>query len=104
MYYSEKNIGARADILRMEILYREGGLYIDTDFECLQPEIFDIFNRCYDFYSGITPLDGQAYLIANGLIASIPGHPILRAYIKERRHLVTPKTCTGIVMKGPVSF
>ncbi len=101
LYYSEKNIGARADILRMEILYREGGLYVDTDFECLQPELFDIFNRCYDFYAGITPLDGQAYLIANGLIAAKAGHPIIRAYIEERRHLVTPKTCTGVVMKGP---
>ncbi len=101
LYDQEKNIGARADILRMEILYREGGLYIDTDFECLQPELFDLFNRTYDFYAGITPLDGQAYLIANGLIASIPGHPILRAYIEERRHIVAPKTCTGIVMRGP---
>ena len=101
LYLKEKNIGARADLLRLEILYREGGVYIDTDFECLQPEIFDIFNRSYDFYSGITPLDGHAYLIANGLIATAPGHPILKACIAYRKDIVVPDTPTGIVMKGP---
>lgn len=27
----------KSDILRFEILYQHGGLYIDTDFECLKP-------------------------------------------------------------------
>ena len=27
----------RADILRVELLWRFGGVYIDTDFECLRP-------------------------------------------------------------------
>ena len=27
----------RADILRLEILYRHGGVYVDTDLECLRP-------------------------------------------------------------------
>ena len=27
----------KSDILRFEILYQYGGLYIDTDFECLKP-------------------------------------------------------------------
>jgi mannosyltransferase OCH1-like enzyme len=31
-----KNYGAKSDIFRYEILYREGGLYIDTDFECVK--------------------------------------------------------------------
>lgn len=26
-----------ADLLRMEIIYRYGGVYVDTDFECLRP-------------------------------------------------------------------
>jgi len=32
-----KNYSEMSDILRFEILYQYGGLYIDTDFECLQP-------------------------------------------------------------------
>ena len=30
------NYGMKSDILRYEILYREGGIYIDIDYECLQ--------------------------------------------------------------------
>ena len=59
-YYREKNLGARADILRLEILYREGGVYIDTDFECLKPNLFAILASEYDFFAGITPLDGPS--------------------------------------------
>ncbi len=82
LYYKEKNMGARSDILRLEILYREGGVYIDTDFECIKPEMFDLLNRCYDFYTGLMPLD-CFFCVANGLIASIPGHPIVRACIEN---------------------
>lgn len=107
LFLKEKNMGARADILRMEILYQEGGVYIDTDFECLKPEVFDILNRAYDFYTGITPLDGEIYYLANGLIASIPGHPILKGFIENRRKAKTPKgcgKCTAITLKGPGLF
>ncbi len=104
LYLKEKNIGARADILRMEILYREGGLYVDTDFECLQPKMFDVLNQSYDFYSGITPVDAEVILLANGLIGSIPGHPILEAYINNIRNVKTENDCDGIVMKGPGFF
>lgn len=31
------NYSEKSDILRFEILYKFGGLYIDTDFECLKP-------------------------------------------------------------------
>lgn len=101
LFEAAANIGIKADILRMEILYKEGGVYIDTDFECLQPEMFDILNKNYDFYSGLTPLDGKAILIANGLIGAISGHPILKGYIENLRKAKTMKGCTGIVMKGP---
>ena len=33
-YEATRNYGERADILRYEILYRFGGLYVDTDCEC----------------------------------------------------------------------
>ena len=31
------NYSMKSDILRFDILYQFGGLYIDTDFECLKP-------------------------------------------------------------------
>lgn len=37
VYMAATNQGMRSDILRYEILSRQGGLYVDTDFECLKP-------------------------------------------------------------------
>ena len=42
------NYGMKSDILRYEILYREGGVYIDIDYECLQ-SIENIINSCKFF-------------------------------------------------------
>lgn len=78
-YDQSKNYAQKADIARYEILFREGGLYIDTDFECLQP--FDVLHYCCDFYVGIDKHDTQ-FLIQNCIIGSKPGHPILAMAIK----------------------
>ena len=104
LYNEEKNMGARADILRMEILYQQGGVYIDTDFECIKPEFFDILNCNYDFYTGITPLDGEVLILNNGLIGSIPGHPILKAYIENLKDIKKTSHSFDIVARGPGLF
>jgi mannosyltransferase OCH1-like enzyme len=31
------NFGEKSDIWRYEILFRLGGVYVDTDFECVRP-------------------------------------------------------------------
>lgn len=41
LFDEAKNYGEKSDIFRYEILHRYGGVYIDTDIECLKP--FDIF-------------------------------------------------------------
>lgn len=47
------NYGQRSDILRFEIVYRFGGVYIDVDLECIKS--LDILNHMYDFYTGTQP-------------------------------------------------
>ena len=103
LYYQEKNMGARADLLRIEILYKEGGLYVDTDFECIKPEMFDVLNHAYDFYCGLTPLDCKKFVINNAIIGSIPGHPVLKGCIENAALQKPTLTYEGgqIVMKGP---
>jgi len=81
LYDQSTNWGQKADIARYEILYRLGGLYIDTDFECIRS--FDIFHYSCDFYAGIVNNCPSKFLIANGLIGSAPGHQLLKEVIKN---------------------
>lgn len=102
------NYAERSDIARYEILYRFGGLYVDTDCECLQS--FDQLHYYYDFYAGLElpcmALFLRPIIIPNALIACAPGHPILRAMIDtimtrkinaEQQHDIVAKT-------GPLLF
>ena len=76
LFYKARNMGQRSDIFRYEILNRHGGIYVDTDFECLKP--FD--DLLYlDFFTGIS-YDTKMVLYI-GLIATIPGHPIMQSCI-----------------------
>lgn len=77
VFNNAKNPAMRSDILRYEILRQIGGLYIDTDFECLRS-----FNDLLylNFFTGIS-YDSTLQLY-NGLIASIPNHPILNDCVK----------------------
>jgi mannosyltransferase OCH1-like enzyme len=70
------NKGARSDVFRYEIVCREGGVYADTDFECIKP--FDDFLHL-SFFGG----DGyhESPNTFNGLFGSVPDHPILHAMI-----------------------
>ena len=97
-------MGARADILRLEILYREGGVYIDTDFECLKPQIFDVLNTAYDFYCGLHPLDCRDLCMNNAIVGSIPEHPIIEACIKQLNLKTSTSTRDEVVLRGPGLF
>jgi len=76
-----KNYGEKSDIWRYEILDRFGGVYVDTDFECLK-RFDDIHARC-TFYTGVA-YDRKAILY-NGLIGAAPSHPIMKACIQAIR-------------------
>ncbi|MEJ7785727.1 MAG: glycosyltransferase [Solirubrobacteraceae bacterium] len=67
----------RSDILRLELLWRFGGVYVDTDLRCLrsiEPLIAGV-----DFFA--------AYLkpgrVCNGVLGSVPGHRILERAVQE---------------------
>lgn len=92
----------QADIARIEILYRFGGVYVDTDCQCLKPEWFDYYNHCYDFYAGIQPLNTTIFVLANTVIACAPHHPVMKNYL-ERCASIDQKTPTHI-STGPIAF
>lgn len=83
LYDQATNYGEKSDIARYEILYRYGGLYVDTDFECVKP--FDPLHHYCDFYAGTeyeSPL-----IIFNGLIGAKKNHPILKKCIESLHSL-----------------
>jgi hypothetical protein len=79
-YGDSDNFAEKADLLRYEILYQEGGVYADHDVKCLHA--FDPLNEAYDFYCGLElPSDtclSSSVHCTNNLIAVRPGHPILK--------------------------
>lgn len=75
------NYGQRSDIVRYEILYRIGGLYVDTDFSCERS--FDRLHAAYDFFIGIQPLAFNLVQLGIGLIGAIPKHPILAHTLEQ---------------------
>ena len=103
-YDATANYGEKADIARYEILNKFGGLYIDTDFECLRS--FDAFHHCCDFYAGVS--SEGAFEVYNGLIGTIPHHPIIAGCIEQISTHATENlsydTLDIIKRTGPIFF
>lgn len=106
LYDQSENYGEKSDILRYEILFKEGGLYVDTDFECLSSDLFEFLHKTIDFYAGIEPLIHAAYediRICNALIGSKPGHKLLEQCIKHLESNFKKRQDLSIIEKsGPI--
>ena len=79
-YRQSDNYGEQSDLLRYEILFQEGGVYVDHDVKCLRS--FEELNKAYNFYCGMelprkTSLSSSV-LPTNSIIGSSAGHPILK--------------------------
>jgi hypothetical protein len=80
-----QNWAAKADIFRYEILYQEGGIYIDHDVVCLRS--FHDLHSGYDFYAALEipheKIDGLAITPNVAVIGSKPGHPIMKGAMQD---------------------
>ncbi len=79
-FHNSDNFGEKSDVLRYEILYQLGGVYVDHDVKCMEP--FDPLNRAFDLYCGLelpiaTSLSTSIWP-TNNIVASAPAHPILQ--------------------------
>ncbi len=70
----------RSDLLRYELLWRYGGVYVDTDMECLRP-IDELVERV-DFFAAAHKKGRQ---LNNSPIGAAAGHPILEAAVRDAR-------------------
>jgi mannosyltransferase OCH1-like enzyme len=73
----------RADILRLEVLFRHGGVYVDADVECLR-QIDEMLGDSRFVAVCLKP--GQ---VTNTFIASVPQHPLLERALRELRPMET---------------
>lgn len=71
-FYAATSPAAKADILRLILLDRFGGLYVDADFECHR-DIMPLLR-----FADLVVLSEDAW-ITNSFIASVPGHRLLRS-------------------------
>jgi len=72
----DANWGAASDVLRVAILLKHGGLYVDTDIQCTGP--LDI--RIASSESPILVRLEEGESISNNIIAGPPGSPYLQRY------------------------
>ena len=84
MFDKATNQGMKSDILRYEILRQQGGLYVDTDFECLKS--FD--DLLYlKFFVGISQDPNmQTYC---GLIGSVPDGVVIKHCVNDLKGIYT---------------
>ena len=90
-YERLRNPAERSDIVRLEVLYRFGGVYVDTDVECLRP-IDPLLQDDVDFFVGYV----KPGKVTNAVIAAEAGHPVLEQALRELR----PVTEFGVDKRG----
>lgn len=91
----EKNVGGKADYVRYEVIYIEGGIYLDTDAHPVQP--FDIFGYIFRWPFGAfhSPQD----IVYAGIFGCEQGSKFLEFALRlVRENCIKYHTCG--VMKG----
>lgn len=78
-YEESQNWGEKSDLLRYEILFKEGGVYVDHDANCLQS--FEGLHKGFDFFCCLEPphepFVGRNITCGNAVIGSRPRHPTI---------------------------
>lgn len=75
VYRKLNSWAAKVDLLRLEVLYKHGGLYVDADSTCLKP-LAPLLNDLTLF--GMTGNHGN---VANGTIGCTKNHPALKELV-----------------------
>ncbi len=80
LFDEAEDYAQQANIVRYEVLYRYGGVYVDMDFACFAP--LDHLHYAYDFYVGIS--NEPVLVLNNAIVASKPRHFLMKACVFEK--------------------
>lgn len=99
VYLKAKSYGVKSDIARYEILRQFGGIYADTDFECVKS--FEPLIHKSSFFAGV--IFGNEPGLCNALIGTIPNHSIIVKMCSEtsRKLIKTTELMDIIELTGP---
>ena len=100
LYLKLNNYGAKSDVARLEILYKMGGFYFDTDFECFKKIDEELlFN---DFIAG-TVFNSFPEL-ANGFLAAKPFSEFIHKCLKDLKNIKKPNIISNEIIEetGPI--
>ena len=89
-----RNFGEASDVLRYEILSRYGGVYVDTDVECLR-SLEPLVDDASAFAAYARP-----GLIGSAVVGAVPGHPAIARtleVVRERAGSGSQVEATGPV-------
>jgi len=82
LYENDSEVwNARSDILRFEIMYRYGGIYVDADTVCLRQIEGDFLDK--DFFAAYLNEKVRKKRIATGVMGGIKCHPLMKHCIEE---------------------
>lgn len=82
-YVQAETAAEKADILRCCLLYKCGGLYVDTDMYCLGS--FLELHHFTDFYCAIESLLFPDISCCTAAMGSIPHHPLIKSLLQGMR-------------------
>ena len=100
-YKKLKPLAFKADLFRLCVLYKYGGVYVDASSKPFV-SIKEMIKGCQSQNTFISVLSN--YGIHNGLIISVPKHPFLKAAIKEIVNNVSKKLYMEhyLAITGPI--
>lgn len=98
-FWKDANSGAQlADLIRLDVVNRYGGVYLDSDMRVLKP-LDPIVEHC-DFF--VCSEDGIR--ATNAVFGAVPGHPAVAQMIKDLREFPPNWTVPPNYTTGPEFF
>lgn len=83
----------KVDIMRLELLYKYGGVFLDADSICIEP-IDDLLDNNFMIYENEKVRKG---LIANGIMGFVPNHPFIKKCIDFIKNNEVSQSKTGLL-------
>ena len=96
-FHAATKLAGKADVLRYELLWRFGGVYIDTDFQALKP-LGTLLDGINTFFA-----DQQSCAPAIGILGSVPHDPFYEHLIAALPASVRSHECL-VAKTGPAFY